>query len=115
MIIKKTKKKVLLKGISACPGKINGKLFLIKDPNRVQKAKRGAILVVPFATPILSEVIARAKGLITDLGGITCHSANIAREFGIPCIVGTKRATKILKNNQEIILDANQGTVYETR
>lgn len=106
-------KKILLKGISACPGMINGQVFIIKHPSSMAKVKKGRIIVAPFTTPIIAPAVSQAVGLITEMGGLTCHAAIVAREFGIPCVVGVKGATKILKNGQRITLDANKRIIYE--
>jgi pyruvate,water dikinase len=55
----------------------------------------------------------RANGIITDEGGVTCHAAIVSRELGIPCVVGTGDATKVLKENSVVTLDGNKGLVYE--
>lgn len=111
---KPNKKRALLKGIPACPGIVSGTVFVIKNPSRMAKIKKRAILAAPFTTPILAPVISQAAGLITEIGGLTCHAAVISREFGIPCIVGAEKATKTLKNGQKIILNANKGLIYAT-
>jgi pyruvate,water dikinase len=111
----KLKKKILLKGTAAMTGVVRGTVFLIKNPSKIPNIKKNVIVVVPFTTPILALLISEAKGLVTDIGGLTCHAAIISREFGIPCIVGAENATKVLKNGQKVILDANSGFIYEAR
>ena len=101
------------KGLIACRGRVEGKVFIINNPIKPPRTKGGEIIVVPFSTPVLTMVLAKASGLITDTGGINSHTAVIAREFNIPCLVGTSNATKILKNGQKIILDAHKGIIYE--
>lgn len=107
--------KPLLKGIPACPGKVKGKVKLIKTPASFVKPERGVIIVVPFTTPILALALSQAKAIVTDKGGLTSHAAVIAREFNIPCIVNTEKATKILKENQRIIVDGDKGEIYEAK
>ncbi|MEK9156658.1 MAG: PEP-utilizing enzyme, partial [Patescibacteria group bacterium] len=53
----------------------------------------------------------KAKAIITDEGGITCHAAILSREIGVPCIIGTKIATKVLKNGDYVEVDANKGMI----
>ena len=57
--------------------------------------------------------MAKAAAIVTDIGGITSHAAIISREFGIPCIVGTNNATKVLKNGDFVVVDAILGTVQK--
>ena len=57
--------------------------------------------------------IRRAGGIVTDLGGNLCHAAIVAREFNIPAVVGTQTATALLRDGQKVILDGNEGYIYE--
>jgi pyruvate,water dikinase len=63
--------------------------------------------------PLFVAVMHKVAGIITDHGGVLCHAAMVAREFKIPCIVGTKDGTKILKTGQEVIVDAENGIIYQ--
>ncbi len=105
--------KILIKGLVACKGKVRGKVRIILDPSQPPKTAGGEIIVMPFSTPLMTMVLSKAAALITDCGGLTSHTAMIAREFNIPCIVGTKSATQVLKNGQTIFLNADKGIVYE--
>lgn len=109
------KNKEILKGTSASPGRTIGKVIIVKNPVKTIKAVPGAIIVAPFTTPVIASAIAVSAGIICEKGGLTSHGAIIAREFNIPCVVGVKDALKVLKNNQEIILDANKGIIYEAK
>src|SRR3989338_5418433 len=80
----------------------------MKDSQLFQK---GEILVTTMTSPIMVSLIEKAAGIITDEGGITSHAAVVSREFGIPCLVGTRRASKIIKTGDEIELDANTGCI----
>jgi len=73
------------------------------------------ILVAKYTTPDLSPMFYGALGIITDEGGRYCHAAIIARELNIPCIVGTKKATKLLSDFDEVFIDAtgDRGRVYK--
>jgi len=75
--------------------------------------KKGDILVTEMTDPLYMLAIEKAKAIVTDVGGLLCHAAITSREMKIPCIVNTKKATKILKNNQKIIVDATKGEIYE--
>ena len=73
--------------------------------------KAGDILISVATTPDLIPAIKKASAIVTDVGGITCHAAIISRELGIPCVVGTKISTKILKDGMIIDVDATHGKV----
>ena len=104
-----TKKKPLLTGI-AIGNKIGfGKVHIIENINKLSQFKKGEILVTKMTDPDWTTAMPLASAIITNEGGKTCHAAIISRELGIPCIVGTKKATKILKNSQEITVDCTSG------
>ena len=73
--------------------------------------KKGEILVTPMTQPNMVPLIRKAKAIITDEGGITSHAAIVSREFNIPCVVGTKKATKVLKDGDLVEVDADKGIV----
>ena len=73
--------------------------------------KDNEILVSPMTVPDYLPAMKKAKAIITDEGGITCHAAIVSRELGIPCIVGTKIATQVLKDGDRVEVDANKGIV----
>ena len=106
------KKEVILKGMPACPGTVEGKVRIIPDYSSIEKMNKGDILVAPYTTPLLVPAILKAVGIITETGGIACHAAIVAREFCIPCIVSADNATKILKDDMNIIIDAERGEIY---
>src|SRR3989338_3617660 len=104
------------KGTIACKGKIIGRVFLFtwveeNLSNRMDKMKKGDILVAGQTRPFLMPAIKKAGAIVTDEGGITSHAAIISRELGKPCIIGTKIATKVLKNGDLVEVDANKGIV----
>ena len=105
--------KVLLKGTVANQGTVRASVFVIKKPADIAKFKSGCVLVATMTNPAYVPAMMKAVGIITDVGGITCHAAIIARELGVPCVVGTKEATRKLKTGQTVTLDANKGVVYE--
>ena len=107
------KQEIILKGIPASAGIAKGKARIILDPFDNSKMKKGDILVTEMTNPLFLPAIQKAKAIITDVGGLLCHAAIVSRELGIPCVVGTKRATKILKDNQKIKVDGEKGTIYQ--
>ena len=73
--------------------------------------KKGQILVSGKTNPNLIAAMKRAAAIVTDQGGLTSHAAIVSRELKIPCVVGTKIATEVLKNGDQVEVDANQGIV----
>lgn len=104
--------KQLIKGIAASPGFVTGKVRMVNSKEDIQHVVKGDIIVTDMTSPDLVPSMNKSAGIITDLGGRTCHAAIVSREMGIPAIVGTKNATKILQNDQEITIDAFNGIVY---
>lgn len=103
----------ILKGIGASPGAASGKVRIIKEKRDVLRIQSGDIIVTTMTTPDLVPSMNKSSAIITDLGGRTCHAAIVSREMGIPAIVGTQQATKILKDGQEVTVDAYSGIVYQ--
>ncbi|MDD3888161.1 MAG: phosphoenolpyruvate synthase [Patescibacteria group bacterium] len=105
------KGEVLLEG-AAIGSKIGqGKVQLILDVKNIEEFNEGDILVTTITDPDWEPVMRKAKAIITDSGGRTCHAAIVSRELGIPCIVGTGRATEILKDHQEITVSCAEGEI----
>ncbi|MBR2023830.1 MAG: hypothetical protein IJ996_04880, partial [Clostridia bacterium] len=100
----------LLKGSVACAGRVQAKVKIITKVSDIDKLQKGEILVTKMTTPELVRAMERASGIITDEGGITCHASIIAREYAMPCLVGTGMATALLKDGMEVELDCIHGT-----
>lgn len=105
--------KALVRGLAASPGIASGKVKFIKDVSEIARVEEGDILVTIMTNPDMVPAMKRANAVVTDEGGRTCHAAIVSRELGIPCIVGAKEATKVLKEGMEITVDAKRGVVYE--
>jgi len=104
-------KMVILRGFSASKGYIKGKVKIIQSFSREKNSfNPGEILVTSMTTPDFVPLMEKASAIITNEGGILCHAAIVSREFGIPCIVGTEKATEVLHNGDLIEVDA---TNYE--
>jgi pyruvate,water dikinase len=73
--------------------------------------KKGDILVTSMTTPDYVPAMEKALAFVTDEGGLSCHAAIVAREMKKPCIIGTKIATKVLKDNDLVEVDANKGII----
>ncbi len=106
-------RKILVKGLPASPGIGAGKTHLIPSADRVSEFQRGEILVTGMTAPDWVPAMKKAKAIVTDCGGMTCHAAIVSRELGIPCITGTKDGTHILPSGMEVTVDARSGVVYE--
>lgn len=98
-------------GTSACKGKVTAKANIILTTADFPKFKTGDVLVTEMTRPEFVPLMKQAAAILTDEGGLTCHAAIVSRELGIPCIVGTKTATRILKDGDLVEVDAEKGIV----
>ncbi|MFA4827384.1 MAG: PEP-utilizing enzyme [Candidatus Shapirobacteria bacterium] len=104
----------VVRGNVASRGMTAGKVKVIRKLSEINKIEKGDILVTRMTTPDYVVAMRKAAAIITDEGGITCHAAIVSREFGIPCIVGTRNATQILNDNDWVEVDAVEGIVKIT-
>lgn len=111
--LEKQELKSLVRGLAASPGIGVGKVKNIKDISEIARVVEGDVLVTVMTNPDMVPAMRRAKAVVTEEGGRTCHAAIVSRELGIPCIVGAKGATEILKEGRDITVDAKRGVVYE--
>jgi len=112
----KSKKEPIIRGIAIGDKIGQGKVRAISSVKEMVKFKQGEILVTKMTDPDWVPVMKMAAAIVTDEGSKTAHAAIVSRELGIPCIVGTKTASKILKTGQMITVDCTQGLkgrVYE--
>ena len=100
-----------INGVSAFAGKVKGIVKIILSKNDLGKLKKNDILVTDMTDPSYAPALKLIGGIVTDEGGITSHAAIISRELKIPCVIGTKNATQILKDNDFVEVDANQGII----
>jgi phosphohistidine swiveling domain-containing protein len=100
-----------IKGLIAQRGVVKGRVKIIYTPHDIKNFKTGDILVANTTHPNYLPAMKRAKAFVTDEGGIVSHAAIVARELKIACIVGTKTATKILKDGDMVDVDADNGIV----
>lgn len=100
-----------IKGQVAFKGRVTGRVRIVKRKDQVEQTLEGEIVVSPMTTPDMIPAMKKAAAFVTDEGGITCHAAIIAREMQKPCIIGTKVATKILKDGDMVEVDAESGVV----
>ncbi len=102
-----------LTGEPASPGTASGIVIIIKDPKEITRAQKGHILVTSMTTPDFVPAMKKVNGIITDKGGQTSHAAIVSRELGVPCVVGTKTATKDFKEGDIVTLDGTTGKIWK--
>ena len=104
----------VIKGLPASPGIYAGRVKVVLNHEEAAKLmEEGDILVTKMTNPDWVPYMRMAGAIVTDDGGMTCHAAIVSRELGIPCIVGTREATKVLKTGTYYTVDATSGVVYE--
>ena len=102
-----------LVGEQACPGTASGVVVIINSPKEISRVKKGQILVTTMTTPDFVPAMKLVNGIITDKGGQTSHAAIVSRELGVPCVVGTKTATKVLKEGDIVTLNGTTGQIWK--
>ena len=105
--------KVLVEGQGASPGIGSGRVAIVRDIKDAGNVKEGDILVARMTNPDMVPAMRRVAAIVTDEGGMTCHAAIVSRELGTPAVVGTKKATSVLKQGQVVTVDGEKGLVYE--
>ncbi len=105
--------KVLVEGQGASPGIGSGHVAIIRDIKDAGSVKEGDILVAKMTNPDMVPAMRKVAAIVTDEGGMTCHAAIVSRELGTPAVVGTKKATSVLKKGQLVTVDGEKGLVYE--
>ena len=106
---------LLVSGLAASTGTASGRVRVLKDPSEGTQLLAGEVLVAPMTNPDWVPAIRRAAALVTDGGGMTCHAAIVSRELGVPCVVGARDATKILRNTELVTVDGAAGVVLAGR
>ncbi|HZQ99534.1 MAG TPA: phosphoenolpyruvate synthase [Chloroflexota bacterium] len=108
-------KEPLVRGLGAGPGVASGVARVLREPTEGARLLAGEVLVAPMTSPDWVPLMRRAAAIVTDGGGMTSHAAIVSRELGIPCVVGTRRATQVLLDGMEVTVDAREGVVYRGR
>ena len=103
-----------LKGIAASAGSVTGKACVLRGPEDFDQMEQGAILVARMTTPAWTPLFAMAGGIVTDIGGPLSHGSIVAREYGIPAVLGTVAATRVIQSGQQITVDGDSGLVTLT-
>jgi len=105
----KEKGQVLIEG-GAVGSKIGqGKVNVIKNAHEIGRFNKGEVLVTDMTDPDWEPIMKIASAIVTNRGGRTCHAAIVSRELGIPCVVGTRNATEVLKNKQDVTVSCAEG------
>ncbi len=102
-----------LTGEPASPGTTSGIVVIINNPKEITRAQKGQILVTTMTSPDFVPAMKKVNGIITDKGGQTSHAAIVSRELGVPCVVGTKTATKNLKEGDLVTINGTTGQVWK--
>ncbi len=114
--ILKEKSRILCSGASVGYKIGKGKVNVIKDVSNIEDFREGEVLVTEMTDPDWEPIMKIASAIVTNSGGRTCHAAIVSRELGIPCVVGTRNATEVLKAGKEVTVscaEGEEGYVYE--
>ena len=104
--------RVVVVGAPASPGIASGPAVIVRSLTELGKVKDGDVMISPMTSPDYVPAMKKAVGIITDKGGQTSHAAIVSRELGLPAVVGTKNATKLIKTGDVITIDGANGQVY---
>ncbi|MBN1978326.1 MAG: phosphoenolpyruvate synthase [Anaerolineae bacterium] len=100
-----------IRGAGTSPGRVTGTARVLRGPEDFHQMRPGDVLVAKFTTPAWTPLFARAAAVVTDIGGQLSHGSIVAREYGIPAVMGTGVATKRIQGGQMITVDGGAGTV----
>jgi len=98
-------------GTCACPGEVKGQVKIVNTVDDIGKVKDGDIMLSRSTYPSFLPAMKKAAAIVTEDGGITCHAAIVAREFRIPCVVGARKITELLKDGDSVEVNATEGLV----
>ena len=101
----------VLRGSPVSPGRVTGEACVIRSIDELAELRSGTILVCPTTTPAWTPIFPQVIGLVTDIGGVLAHGSIVAREFGIPAVLGLVDATEKIQDGQMITIDGDLGTV----
>ena len=100
-----------IQGYAASPGVVEGVARVLRSVNDIGQIRDGEILVCPVTAPSWAPVFGKIKAAVSDIGGTMSHAAIVAREYGMPAVVGTGHATRRIKTGQRVRVDGDRGTV----
>jgi pyruvate,water dikinase len=101
----------LVSGTPASPGRATGSVRVVRGPRDFGQLQSGEILVAPLTAPAWTPLFTRAAGVVTDVGSLASHASIIAREYGIPAVVGCGDATRRLRTGMRVTVDGSTGNV----
>jgi pyruvate,water dikinase len=101
----------LVSGVPASPGRASGSVRVVHGPEQFDEFQAGEILVAPLTAPAWTPLFTRAAGVVTDVGSAAAHASIIAREYGIPAVVGCGDATARLRTGMRVTVDGTAGNV----
>ena len=101
----------VITGVGASSGQVSAPARLLHGPDDFASMQPGEVLVARMTTPAWTPLFAMAAGVVTDVGGPLSHSSIVAREYGIPAVLGTGVATQRLSSGQQVKVDGDAGTV----
>jgi phosphoenolpyruvate synthase/pyruvate phosphate dikinase len=102
-----------LDGLGVSPGRVTGIARVVNDPRSGAYMEPGEILVAPVTDVAWTPLFAQAAGLVVEVGGLLSHGSIVAREYGMPAVVGVAGATKTLRTGDHITLDGTTGRVFK--
>jgi phosphohistidine swiveling domain-containing protein len=102
----------VLRGFAVSPGRVSAPASVVHSPADFSRMEPGTILVCPTTTPAWTPLFSQARGLVTDVGGVLAHGSIVAREFGIPAVLGTGEASQRIRHGQRITVDGDRGLVF---
>ena len=106
------KEKTILSGIAASFGSAEGVVRVHYPGDDLTSFQDGDILVTTLTDPSMVSAMVKAAAIVTDIGGVISHPAILSREMGIPCVVNTKHATRVLENGMRVRVDGDNGKIY---
>jgi pyruvate,water dikinase len=98
-------------GYAASPGVVEGVARVVRDVNEIGTVQQGEVLVCSVTAPSWGPVFPKIAAAVSDIGGMMSHAAIVAREYGLPAVVGTGHATKLIKTGDRVRVDGDNGTV----
>jgi len=101
----------VLRGMAASGGVVEGVARVITSPSQLDELQQGEILVAPVTAPSWGPVFGKISATVTDIGGMMSHAAIVCREYGMPAVTGTGKASQLIKSGQRLRVDGTQGTV----
>ena len=101
-----------LMGVAGAPGAYTGTARVVRSLSEATELEDGEIMVCEMTLPPWVPVFSVAGAIVTDTGGVLCHTAIVAREFGVPAVVGTDTGTTAIQTGQTITVDGTKGLVY---